>query len=78
LRRRPGWTVRILVLALAAALALVAVANWRLYSNLVALDQLDLVAVGLELPMYRDFPGHWYTVGTVPARLLPRPQSVTG
>ena len=28
--RRPGWMVRMFVLALAAALALVAVANWRL------------------------------------------------
>ena len=27
--RRPGWMVRLFVLALAAALALVAVANWR-------------------------------------------------
>ena len=28
--RRPGWMVRMFVLALAATLALVALANWRL------------------------------------------------
>ena len=28
--RRPGWIVRMFILALAAVLALVAVANWRL------------------------------------------------
>ena len=56
------------ILALAAVVALVAVANWRLIlSGLLALDQLDLVAVGLELTPGRAFLALWGSRGAVPA-----------